>query len=225
MSLRSFGEPLAKLRRVPINECGEPLVNPLELSGRLHMAPKHERFGDIPRSPYVRRRVAEMLAAAAEALPSGLAIHIVQGWRSLAQQRHFYDEVRKELQEQHPSWDKAALHRALHRLVAPPDDPAPPPHITGGAVDVYLVNRDGNRLDVTSPYEWNAHSAPTSFAGISDDAKENRRLMREVFESAGLTNYAGEWWHWSFGDQGWALRTGAAFAVYGPVDGPSGWVD
>lgn len=27
--------------------------------------------------------------------------------------------------------------------------------------------------------------------------------------------YEEEWWHWSFGDSGWALRTGAAHAVYG----------
>jgi len=30
----------------------------------------------------------------------------------------------------------------------------------------------------------------------------------------GLTNYLGEWWHWSYGDSGWALRVGAKKAVY-----------
>ena len=55
---------------------------------------------------------------------------------------------------------------------------------------------------------------------ISDTAKKNRALLRSVLEPTGLTNYADEWWHWSFGDNGWALRVGAPCAVYGPVDLP-----
>ena len=35
---------------------------------------------------------------------------------------------------------------------------------------------------------------------------------------AGLVNYPTEWWHWSYGDRYWALVTGAAHALYGPVD-------
>ena len=31
----------------------------------------------------------------------------------------------------------------------------------------------------------------------------------------GLTNYPSEYWHWSYGDQGWAYRTGANQALYG----------
>jgi len=30
----------------------------------------------------------------------------------------------------------------------------------------------------------------------------------------GLTNYLGEWWHWSYGASGWALRVGAKTALY-----------
>jgi hypothetical protein len=37
-------------------------------------------------------------------------------------------------------------------------------------------------------------------------------------ESTGLTNYVGEWWHWSYGDQGWALRVGSPVAYYGAVE-------
>jgi D-alanyl-D-alanine dipeptidase len=39
-----------------------------------------------------------------------------------------------------------------------------------------------------------------------------------VLDGAGLVNYPTEWWHWSFGDRYWALTTGAAAAVYGPLD-------
>jgi zinc D-Ala-D-Ala dipeptidase len=33
----------------------------------------------------------------------------------------------------------------------------------------------------------------------------------------GLVNYPTEWWHYSYGDRYWALATGAAAALYGPV--------
>ena len=35
---------------------------------------------------------------------------------------------------------------------------------------------------------------------------------------SGFVNYPTEWWHWSYGDRYWALTTGAAAALYGPVE-------
>jgi D-alanyl-D-alanine dipeptidase len=47
-----------------------------------------------------------------------------------------------------------------------------------------------------------------------------RDLLSSVLNEAGLINYPTEWWHWSFGDRYWALRTGRPAALYGPVDLP-----
>ena len=58
--------------------------------------------------------------------------------------------------------------------------------------------------------------------GLSDAARANRRLLAGALTAAGMTNYDGEWWHWSYGDQGWALRLGLDEAVYGPVAGGAG---
>ena len=33
--------------------------------------------------------------------------------------------------------------------------------------------------------------------------------------AAGFTNCYDEWWHWSYGDAGWACRLGHAHAIYG----------
>ena len=40
--------------------------------------------------------------------------------------------------------------------------------------------------------------------------------------STGLTNYPSEYWHWSYGDQGWAYRGGHPAALYGMIE-PPGW--
>jgi D-alanyl-D-alanine dipeptidase len=212
---RSFGEPLARLRAVPIKDNGEPFVDPRTLSKRLHFAAKHPKFPDMPRTPEVRRRVAEMIARAAESLPPGTDITIIEGYRPLHQQRFMYEELRAEFVRKHPEWSRATLHRVTNQMSAPHGDPSPPPHTTGGAVDLCLCRAsDLEYLDMTSPFAWDETSAPTRMKGLSPEAVANRRLLIGTLEAVGLTSYAGEWWHWSYGDQGWALRTGAAKAVY-----------
>ena len=215
---RSFGEPLTKLRAVPIQENGEPLVDPRTLSRRIHFAQKHPKFEDMPRTPKVRRRVAEMLARAAQSLPDGVDLQIIEGFRPLAQQRFMYETLKAEFAARHPEWNRATLHRITNTLSAPPDDPCPPPHATGGAVDLCLIAAGtGERLDVTSPFDWDEASAPMQTKGLSETAQANRNLLKRTLELTGLTNYAGEWWHWSYGDSGWALRTGAPHALYGAL--------
>jgi D-alanyl-D-alanine dipeptidase len=213
---RSFGEPLTKLRAVPIRDNGEPLVDPRRLSGRIHFAATHPKWDDLVRTPKVRESVARMLAEAAENLPRGIEMQIVEGYRPLAQQRLMYERNKAEFAAAHPDWSKATLHRFLNQISAPPDDKCPPPHITGGAVDLCLIYGDDRdmRLNMTSPFHWDEKSAPTKMKGLSKEAQQNRKLLIETLEATGLTNYAGEWWHWSYGDSGWALRVGAAEACY-----------
>ncbi len=212
---RSFGEPLTKLRAVPIRDNREPLADPRTLSTRLHFAAAHPKFPDMPRTPRVRQSVAEKLARAADNLPDGVDLKIIEGFRPLHQQRFMYDALRAEFAARHPAWSRATLHRITNQMSAPPDDVCPPPHSTGGAVDLCLFAvRTDEYLDMTSPYEWDETSAPTVCKGLSETAQANRRLLIETLEAVGLTNYAGEWWHWSYGDSGWALRTGAENALY-----------
>lgn len=168
---RSFGEPLSKLRRVPIADNHEPLVDPRPLSPRLHFARKHPRFDDLPRTPRVRARVARMLAQAADALPAGIDLQILEGFRPLAQQREMYAQLRADFAAKHPTWSKATLHRVTNQMSAPPDDSCPPPHATGGAVDVSLVRASsGDCLDMFSPFAWDETSAPTRTRGLSPEA-------------------------------------------------------
>jgi D-alanyl-D-alanine dipeptidase len=84
-----------------------------------------------------------------------------------------------------------------------------------------LVDAEGRRLDMNSPLPHAELSAPTECAGLSAEARANRSLLVNALSGAGLTNYAGEWWHWSYGEPGWAARTGAPHAIYGPVEPPA----
>ena len=212
---RSFGEPLTKLRAIPIQDNGEPLVDPRTLSKRIHFAEKHPKFEGLKRTPKVRKRVAEMLAEAAESLPDGIDIVMIEGFRPIVNQQFMYEEIKKEFAGRHPEWNRSTLMRMTNTMSAPPDDPCPPPHITGGAVDLSLIKMPSREwFDMTSPFEMDETSAPGDTKGLSEEARKNRRLLAGALEKTGLTPYLGEWWHWSYGDSGWALRVGAKTAIY-----------
>ena len=207
--LRSFGEPLKALRGIRIVDAGEPLVDLREFCPQVILLP-----GCLP---FLRETVANRVNHVQTILPDGLTLTIGTGLRTLTMQRGIRDHLSAEMIEKHPEWSKATLARMLNRMVAPPEDVSPPPHLTGGALDVGLHRPDGTALDFSSPIEgWDA--APTYHYRLSDLARNNRILLITAMEAAGLTNYVGEWWHWSYGDQGWALRVGSPIAYYGAVE-------
>ncbi len=55
---------------------------------------------------------------------------------------------------------------------------------------------------------------------IGDDARANRMLMVEAMMNAGFSNCRDEYWHYSWGDSAWAVRTGANQCPYGWVHPP-----
>jgi zinc D-Ala-D-Ala dipeptidase len=89
-------------------------------------------------------------------------------------------------------------------------------------VDVWLCDPNGAPLSLSDPFD---PEDPASFAldarGLSAEVRLRRDRLRDALLRAGLSNYPCEYWHWSFGDQGWAYRGGQAWAVYGAIDGPN----
>jgi len=218
----SPAEPVSELRRVKIVECGEPLVDFLKECPKLVQA---KPVFEYERAHLVRKSVAEVLAQAADSLPKGYFLGVLEGWRPGYIQRRMWHTGWLRFKKLHPEWSDHQLKRIVNRYVAPPDAKVPPPHSTGRAVDVFLVDKEGERLDHSSPF---AAFDPAGYAldgkGLSQTAKENRRILREALEQTGLTNYPSEWWHWSYGDQGWAYRAGdGRTAFYGRIDAPIGW--
>ena len=190
----------------------------IEACPALYWVPRHPVF-DYHRVRLLRKGVADRLCGAAAALPEGIRLGIVEGWRPPAIQRQMHEETHRRLRAEHPEWSTHQLARGVNRFSAPMDQHAPPPHTTGGAVDLHLVDEDGRPLDFTSPYSLtDARGAPRRAKGLSPEARRNRKLLRQVLEDTGLTNYPSEWWHWSYGDQSWAYRGGHPHAIYGAVE-------
>ena len=216
----SAAEPVSALRYVPIRESGEVLVDFLALCPKLVL--DRPRF-HYRRETLLRKSVAEKLCVAANALPDGFMLAIIEGWRPPYIQRRMYRTVWEMFAKDHPEWSDTKLRRTVNRFTAPLDSRVPPPHTTGGAVDVVLADESGKMVDQNSPYDWlDPHGFPSDAPNLNPEARRHRDILAAALSSSGLTNYPSEYWHWSYGDQGWAYRGNYPNALYGPTQ-PPGW--
>ena len=204
---------------VPVQECGEPLVDLRELP----FVVVDSRQAD-PEGAYahLREGVAWRLARAARLLPDGLRLLVTEGYRPLALQIHYFERYAAELRLANPDWSEEHLHVQTSRSLSPPEIG---PHVAGAAVDLTLCTAAGEELDMgtrldASPEESD-DACYTDAPNISETARRNRRTLSAALTTAGLVNYPTEWWHWSYGDRYWALMTGAPNALYGPASTPS----
>jgi D-alanyl-D-alanine dipeptidase len=207
---------------VPIHECGEALADPRAFNAAIAVAASHP-WNPYPRSAWVREGVARRLAAAQASLPVGYHLQILEGYRRPVVQRKLLRLARGELRLRHPTWSQQQLAAAAAAWVGAPDAATPAPHPTGGAVDLTLVGANGEPLEMNGALGWCAATAPTTSESIPDAARDHRQLLVWALAEAGLANNPAEWWHWSFGDPGWAARTGHSCAIYGELDRPFDW--
>lgn len=205
-------EPIRALNRVTEQENHEPMVDMREACP----AVKVLRPTCIP---YCRETVAKMAQKAAESLPDGVFLSVGEAWRPLKRQQMIYDFMSGSYLEVFPEASKATVRRVANRWVAPTDQKAPPGHCTGAALDVFLLDSSDELLDVISPLP-RFKANPTYVFGLSEVALQNRMMLVEAMLGAGFSNCRDEWWHYSYGDAGWAVRMGLDTCFYGLVELP-----
>lgn len=209
---RGRPEPVAALDRIPLVECGEPLVD-------LRIEAPAVRIGYDRTIPYCRATVAHMVQRAAESLPPGVFLAVTDAWRPFQRQMLIYEFMMRSAREAFPQRSETQLIRTVNRWVAPPNRKAPPGHCTGAALDVILQNEAGEPLDVTSPFD-RMGGGPTFMFGLTPEAQAHRFLLYDAMMGAGFSNCRDEWWHYSYGDAGWAVRLGFDHAIYGRIELP-----
>ncbi len=213
--LQGSPEPFALLNRIPIHESGEPLVDLRHACPDVLLRP-----GCLP---YLRQTAAAMLNRAQASLPDGFRFTVSTALRTLEMQSSMYWRAYNRLKEEKPHLPTSALRRATNKYYAAPDAKAPPGHTTGGAIDVGLVGPDYRNRDMIAPTKgWEA--AYTWSDKIGPEAKYHRDLIIRALLDAGFSNCRDEWWHWSYGDNAWSVRTGCAVAVYGLIPPPPGYI-
>jgi D-alanyl-D-alanine dipeptidase len=213
-------------RQIPIQECGEPLVSiPLEQFAVESPHP-YEKLGANygGRSPYyLRQGVLAALIEAQNCLQQeypGWKIKIFDAYRPVAVQKFMVDYTfaslleKEGLSQENLSFEQQQnlLQQVYQIWAIPSDNPAtPPPHSTGAAIDLTLVDESGQTLDLGGEIdELSERSHPDYYANSTSKQEQiyhtRRQLLYQVMREAGFCRHPGEWWHFSLGDQMWAWQ-------------------
>lgn len=199
---------------IPVEECGEPLVdlpNYPVLTTTDHpraTSPAESRL-------HCRASVADRLLAADRALPDDMKLLVLECHRPPELQERYWKEDLQALRDKQPGWSDEDLVRENAKFVAPPWEI--PPHCTGAAVDLVLVDSCGSELDMGSLLNEEGSLMRTYASDVPEKARKRREELVRAMEKAGFVNYGHEWWHYSYGDRYWALLRGESAAIYGPA--------
>lgn len=183
----------------------EPLVEVLHPRIATIEAYRVMGFRNVVAGTWLRAEAAGRLCQAAEALPVGFGLAVLDAWRPLALQREVYDAAYRD----------ASLPAGY--VAEPSDDPASPPaHLTGGTVDVTLTWRGAPLALGTAFDEFTPAAAATWFEERPGRVRELRRLLFGVMSGEGFAVDAQEWWHFEYGTVRWAAVCGEP-VLYGGV--------
>ena len=213
-----------RILAMPVVENHEALID-LRLQSNITYGPSPEIPDNIDYT-FLRESVYLKLIEAQNSLPNGWRFCLYEGYRSLSLQKMLYDTRYAKIQKKHPEWSPDQVYEETIRLVSPvinQDGSANvPPHSTGGAVDVYLLDEQDNVVDMgMHPKDWmddvDGTLSQTDSAVISGAAREHRKIMSDAMTAVGFINYPTEFWHWSYGDRYWAYFKNAPHAIYGSI--------
>ncbi|MCC0177787.1 D-alanyl-D-alanine dipeptidase [Waterburya agarophytonicola K14] len=210
--------------QIPIKDCGEPLIAIPLSNFAVELPHPYVKLGAEygERSPYcLRQGVVKALLQAQFILEKRYPhwkIKIYDAYRPVGVQQFMVNYTYETLVKSHnlPEKQLSAQQRQdlwgqVYQLWAAPslDRKMPPPHSTGAAVDVTIVNDRGEALDMGGEIdELSERSHPDYYISDRDGENQqyhfNRQLLYRVMTKAGFCQHPREWWHFSLGDQMWA---------------------
>ena len=197
----------------PIKENNEPLISLLDSGFNLIFEPSVMKDYQY----LVRESLVEKIGRISQSLDKEDKTLIIRSaWRSFEHQGLLWNNKLQFLQKDHPEKTLQELKRLVARFIAPAQKST---HTTGGAVDALIYDRKtesvldfctnkGHDIDLTElcyPHH----------PDISTKASKNRRLLMSLFEKEGFMCDLKEYWHFDYGNVGWAIEKGRLHAVYG----------
>lgn len=163
----------------------DDLVNITEIDStiviELKYASKDNFLGDTLYSANIcllRRAVADRLIKVHQSLrKTGLGLKIWDGYRPLS--------VQKKMWEKLPD----------PKFVADPQRGSN--HNRAAAVDVTLVDVDGNELEMPTYFDDFSPKARSDYPYVSEPARKNRKILQHAMQSQGFQTISSEWWHFN----------------------------
>ena len=179
-----------RIRNIKVAENHEPFIDLTQDNRIIVDTSKKQIYNGNRYYSYVRKGIHRKLMEAKNYLPEHISFFIKEGYRSPKLQKSLFQYYYPIFQTKLKGLPEELLYEEVCKYVAPVELA---PHPTGGAVDLTLIDDDGNALEMGT--EFNAEPAATNYAtyfdaaNISAEAKNNRAVLQNALERVGLVNY------------------------------------
>lgn len=107
----------------------------------------------------------------------GYTVIIYDAYRPTSVQQRWFDVVR------------------VHKWVADPSRGMGGVHDRGTAIDMSLIDKDGNLLEMPTPMHTFTEASSRLSPDMTETARANMDYMKEIMVSCGFTYINSEWWH------------------------------
>lgn len=190
------------------NPVNEPMVPVQHRRIRVLANYWHAGWENARSGCWLRQGAMERLAAVADNLPQRWGLAVFDAWRPLPLQSELYDSAYAD-PELPPGF-----------VSVPVSDPeAPPPHLTGGTVDVGLTI-DGIALAPGAGFDdFTDRARADRCEDLTGADRDVRRLLYWSMRAQDFVLLDCEWWHFEHGTRRWAAITGQE-PKYGPAEVP-----
>ncbi|MBQ8250438.1 MAG: D-alanyl-D-alanine carboxypeptidase family protein [Alphaproteobacteria bacterium] len=182
--------------------------------------PHKYSFEDNIEYKALRQKVCYMLELARKKLPKGYQFHIFETYRSYDKQVEFFEAEMKKLALLEPHLSQEQLKEKANIGIA---DPCliGSGHQTGGAIDLTILDAKGKPLQMGTAYrETENPLCATASRDVGATVLKNRYLLWQIMHSVGFVNYPLEWWHYSYGEQEWAVLCQKKATLYKALKNP-----
>ncbi|MET1250152.1 M15 family metallopeptidase [Sporolactobacillus sp. STCC-11] len=204
---------------------GEQLVSMSGRSKKIEIYPSYFLQG-MPGTLsdlFLRESVADKLIRIAKKLPAEMHLILIDGWRSFETQSFIYNETINRFE--HDGYSQQKIEEEIVKYVAFParslENPAP--HYSGGAIDLTLADENGwinmgtNFDDFTAMANSGYFENKMGLDTMERQIRDHRRNLKKLMEKEDFVNNPTEWWHYSFGDNSWAVAK-HTHQLYGGIE-------
>lgn len=70
-------------------------------------------------------------------------------------------------------------------------------HNRGGAVDITLVNLDGEAVPMGTDFDFFGIEASHKYINLPTDVISNRKFLKKIMAASGFQSFDSEWWHYN----------------------------
>ena len=136
---------------------------------------------------YIHKNTATLLLKAKDIFKKdGYRVKIWDAYRPISAQRRLFEIIPiDDLVETPPDMSKEVILR--------------PSHMNGLSVDLTLVDKNGNEIEMPTKFDDFSEMASLSCTKVSEKTRKNAEYLRTVMEYVGFKSYINEWWHFNDG--------------------------